>query len=93
MMATLAQINARIRKAGFLDVEMVKGDGYIYLVFDDGGPNYETESIMTPYINAYTCEEWVETAVEFGTKMRAQAVERAAIGPCFSRKFTVVSKA
>ena len=92
-MATLRAINTKITKAGFSDVEMVKGEGYIYFIFNDRGPNYETESVMTPYINAYTADEWVEMAVEFGTKMRAQAVERAETGPCFSRKFTLVSKA
>jgi hypothetical protein len=83
MMATLAQINARIRKAGFPEVELEKGDGYMYLIFDDRGLNYETKSVMVPYINVYTAEEWIEMAVEYGTRMRQQAADRKENGSGF----------
>lgn len=82
-MATLQEINQRIVKAGFPEVEMEKGEGYLYFIFDDRGANYETESVMTPYIKDCSAKEWVEMAVDFGTKMRQKAADRKENGSGF----------
>ena len=60
---SLAAINRRIAKVA-PDTELVRGEGYYYLVFDDGN-RYETHSIMTAYLRNQTPEVWVKDAVDF----------------------------
>lgn len=79
-MASLAQINRRIHDAGYTEVELVRGEGYCYFVFDDNGPNYETESVPVPYLKQQTAQEWVEQAEDFGDRMREKAQLRAERG-------------
>lgn len=66
--ARLNELNAKIRR---LDarVELVRGDGYHYLVFSDVAANrYETESIMVPYTGSMSAERWMEDATAFIAK-------------------------
>lgn len=42
-------------------LELVKGDGYWYFVYDDVANNvYETRSVYTMYLNDMTLVQWVE---------------------------------
>lgn len=68
-MATLAKINARIARDVSPLVELVRGEGYLYFVYDDGGPKYETKSIMVPYLNCYSAHDWVQEAAQFAADL------------------------
>lgn len=42
-------------------LELVKGDGYWYFVYDEPAREvYETRSVYTMYLNDMTLEQWVE---------------------------------
>lgn len=55
---TINAIN-RVFVAEGLPVELVKGDGYFYLVYD-APPVYETEMVFTCYLSDYTKAEWLD---------------------------------
>ena len=59
-MATIAQANRAIAKSG-TPLELVRGEGYHYFVYDDG-KHYDSLSIYVPYTNTYSPSEWVEQA-------------------------------
>jgi hypothetical protein len=61
---SLKTINDGIKKL-IPNVELVRGDGYHYFVYDDGGARYETESVMVPYTNLYSRAEWIQMALKF----------------------------
>lgn len=67
-MTTLKQINERIERDVSPHISLEKGEGYIYLVWDDGD-NFETKSIMVPYINSYSASEWVQEAAQFAADL------------------------
>lgn len=67
-MATLKQINDRIARDVSPHITLEKGEGYIYLVWDDGD-NFETKSIMVAYINVYSASEWVQEAAQFAADL------------------------
>jgi hypothetical protein len=69
-MASLAQINQKIKATISPQIELVRGEGYHYLVYDNGADIYETESIYVPYTNIYTLKEWVKEAQDFFEKQR-----------------------
>lgn len=55
-----------IKKIGCDKVELVRGDGYWYFAYDDVPNNiWETESVMTMYLNSLTVEQWVEIGKAF----------------------------
>lgn len=58
--ATIKSANRAIAKAG-IPVELVRGEGYHYFVFDDG-KRFETVSIYVPYTNSVSVDCWVEWA-------------------------------
>ena len=58
--ATIKSANRAIAKAG-IPVELVRGEGYHYFVFDDG-KRFETVSIYVPYTNTVGDDRWVEWA-------------------------------
>lgn len=45
-------------------IELERGEGYHYLIFDDG-KHYETRSIMVPYLRDLSPSEWVQEAVDY----------------------------
>jgi hypothetical protein len=45
-----------------IPLDLVRGEGYHYFVYDDRGDDYETLSIMVPYTNTYSAAEWVNQA-------------------------------
>lgn len=66
--ATVARINRALAKEGLSNIEFVRGEGYCYFIFDDRGPNYETESVYVPYVNSMPLEDWVEIGRDFYVK-------------------------
>lgn len=54
--------------AAKLPLELVKGKGYFYFVFDDGGKNYETLSVMVYRLNDLPLERWVEEGKQFAAR-------------------------
>jgi hypothetical protein len=60
-MTTLARAQRAIDKAR-IPLDLVRGEGYHYFVYDDRGPNYETVSVLLPYTNSYSAAEWVNQA-------------------------------
>ena len=61
-MTTLASANRAIAKAG-IPLELVRGDGYHYFIYDIPAENvFDTESVYVCYANTYTAKEWVKEA-------------------------------
>ena len=69
---TKAALNRRFKAEG-LPVELVKGDGYFYYVFDDGAL-YDTHSVMVYAFGHDNPERWYTTGVEFAARVRAEAL-------------------
>ncbi len=46
-------------------LELERGEGYHYFIFDDGGSRYETESVMVCYLNQFTMEQWLDAGTAF----------------------------
>lgn len=51
----------RVRK---LPLELVKGVGYMYFVYDTGKV-WTTKSIMVPRVSSLTLAEWIKEGEEF----------------------------
>lgn len=69
--ATLARANRAIEKAG-IPVELVRGEGYHYFVYDNPERNvYDTISVMVPYTNMCPVEWWVKEAEDAYEKIIA----------------------
>lgn len=60
MAATLARVNAALRRRG-IPLELVRGEGYHYFVFDDG-ERFETVSEMVGYTSHVSLDRWIEWA-------------------------------
>jgi hypothetical protein len=61
-MTTIRQAQRAIDKAG-LPLEIVRGEGYHYFVYDVPARNiYEDVSIYIPYTKMYTAAEWANQA-------------------------------
>lgn len=61
-MTTIAKANRAIVKAG-IPLELVRGEGYHYFVYDDRR-HYDSVSIYVPYTNSFTAARWVEEAAD-----------------------------
>lgn len=72
---TTATVTRRLQAEG-LPVELVRGDGYHYFIFDDGSA-YETESVMVPRFRSWSVDRWVEEGRAFAAKARKLADDRA----------------
>jgi hypothetical protein len=77
---TLKSINAKLAKSGYPDIELERGKGYLYFIFDDRGPGYDTESVMVPYLKFYTDDEWVAMGKDYGERMREKMKDRGQFG-------------
>lgn len=55
------------------NLELVKGSGYLYFIFDDlaATQRYETENVNVCYLYHLTVEQWVEIGQAFIAKMEA----------------------
>lgn len=87
-MAGVNAVTKALAKAGHPEVELVRGDGYHYFVFDNSHPDgakdgkmrylfgadliYETESIMTAQFRSYSFQRWVEDGIAFAEKVKEQ---------------------
>jgi len=61
-MTTLRQAQRAIDKAG-IPLELVRGDGYHYFVYDVPSRGiYEDVSIYVPFTKDYTADQWAEQA-------------------------------
>ena len=85
-MAQLRTVNKAL--AHFVPaLELVKADDYFYFIFDDGGDNFETETILVPRISDFSLDRWVDLATSFHAKQMAAIQERATWKPI--KKFRV----
>lgn len=70
---TLPALNRRLAK---LNVELVKGEGYFYFVYEDGNPRHHaTTSVYTYRLNNLPPALWIEDAEAFAAKCEAQFAE------------------
>jgi len=54
--------------ASKLPLELVKGKGYLYFVFDDG-KRYDTLSVMVARLNDLSLAQWVDEGKQFAARM------------------------
>jgi hypothetical protein len=71
-----ATVTRKLRALGH-PVELVRGDGYHYFVWDDGD-HYDTESVYVPRFRSWSVDRWVQEGVAFAETVRAQLADRAA---------------
>jgi hypothetical protein len=71
---TTATVTRKLRAEG-LPVELVRGNGYHYFIYDDG-KHYETESIMIPRFRSWSVSRWVEEGQRFASDMKALFARR-----------------
>ena len=64
----LKQINDILAKEFEGKIELIKGEGYHYFVFDDG-VSFETWSVMVCYTNQQTKLQWLEDGRYFAANM------------------------
>ena len=64
-----ATVTRKLRGEG-LPVELVRGNGYHYFIFDDGNL-YESHSIMVPRFRSQPLERWLEIGRTFAEMVKA----------------------
>lgn len=69
-MLTLEKVNNEIRAATSQYIELVKGEGYFYFVYDDG-KRYSTASVYINILNQFTLEDWIAEAKAFWATLKA----------------------
>ncbi|RYE95261.1 MAG: hypothetical protein EOO77_43200, partial [Oxalobacteraceae bacterium] len=74
---SLKSINDKLRSHGYREVELVRGQGYLYFIFDDRGDNYDTESVMVPYLKHHSVTEWVAMGCDYAERKRAEIANKA----------------
>lgn len=70
-MLTLKRINkefAELAPEGYT-LELERGEGYFYIVLDNGKNTFETHSVMVYRLNALSLECWVGEAEDFLEKV------------------------
>lgn len=63
-MLTIKKVNNEIQAETSQYVELVKGQGYFYFIFDDG-KRYSTASVYVNSINQLTLSSWLYEAKNF----------------------------
>ena len=74
-----ATVTRKLRALGH-PVEMVRGAGYHYFIFDDGD-FYDSVSVMIPRFRSWPVERWVAEGAAFAKRCvwaKAEAAERDA---------------
>ena len=74
----MTAINAKkvLKKIGCPFLELVKGDGYWYFVYDNiPAKTYKTESVYCMRLNDMTVDQWAGIGKDFVEKMDAEAAE------------------
>lgn len=69
-MLTLEKVNNEIRATTSQYIELVKGEGYFYFVYDDG-KRYSTASVYINILNQFTLEDWLYEAKAFWATLKA----------------------
>lgn len=72
-MAGVHTVTAAIQAAGHPEVELVRGEGYHYYVFDavtHGSGAYETESVMVPHFRDIPHQRWIDDGISFAERMK-----------------------
>jgi hypothetical protein len=69
-----ANVTRRLKAEG-LPVEMVRGEGYHYFIFDEGD-TYESHSIMVPRFRSMPMERWLEIGRQFAADVKAGTYDR-----------------
>lgn len=64
-----ANVTRRLKAEG-LPVELVRGEGYHYFIFDDG-ERYDSKSIMCPRYGDLTLAQWLEEGRTFAREVDA----------------------
>lgn len=72
---TTATVTRKLRAEG-LPVELVRGAGYHYFVWDDG-THFETASEMVYRFRDLTVDQWVSRGRDFAAKVQAEIADRA----------------
>lgn len=67
-MLHLKTINKIIQTQVSPYMELVKGEGYFYFVYDNG-PKFETKSVCTFRLNNLTLDMWIDDARDFHAEM------------------------
>lgn len=67
-------VTKAIRAAGHPEIELVRGEGYHYFIFDgvEAHNVYETESIMCPYFNDQAHDTWIAQGIDFAKRVRKE---------------------
>ena len=71
-MATQLRTINRILREEYPNIELVKGKGYFYFIFDDGGKKYETLSVMVYALNQMSLERWLSDGRDFIKQCEAE---------------------
>lgn len=60
--ATVPAVNKALKAQGFqAEVELVKGDGYLYFTYDNG-KRFDTHSVYVPRVTDLSFDRWMEEA-------------------------------
>lgn len=64
-MTSLKQINKIIQSTVSENLELMRGEGYHYFVYDDLENNgvYEQATVMEPYTSHISVDEWLDMAM------------------------------
>lgn len=73
-MANVKSVSRQLQKEG-LPVELVRGPGYHYFVYDDGHA-YESESVMVCYFNQLAPAKWLADGRDFAARMAAKIADQ-----------------
>jgi hypothetical protein len=77
MGTTLPALNRRFA-AERLDVELVRGEGYFYFVYDDGDPHHHDEQSIPVYrLNELPAAQWLDEGREFSVRRKAELLAMA----------------
>jgi len=87
---TTATVTRRLQAEGH-PVELVRGEGYHYFVFDDGTA-YESESVYIPRFRSWSVDRWTQEGRDFAETVRAKLAERAAFEAAVAAEKTAKMK-
>lgn len=71
-------VTKRLAKLGHPEVELVRGEGYHYFVFDSSRVDptaplsYTSESVYIPHFRSWPFERWVQEGVSFAEAFKAK---------------------
>jgi hypothetical protein len=69
-MITLKRVNDAIKSETSQYIDLYKGEGYFYFVYDDG-KRYSTTSVYVNGINQLTLESWLYEGKAFWATLKA----------------------